>query len=254
MEYEKLLDVVTEAGALLLRSGAEIYRVEESIMRICEAYGAGPGDVFAIPSCIYVTLTRPQGAPLTRVKRILDRETNLDCVDRTNDVCRRICREKPPLDEAQRLLQEEKARPDYSAAVKLAVSPMTGFFFCLFYGGGLSDAVWAGLCSVALRLLLWGLERLRVNSFFCNLLGGALSGGVAMAAVSLGLAQNADTIIIGVLMNLVPGIVITTFMRDMMAGDVVAGLIRFCESLLVATAIALGVGAALMVPRLLFGV
>ena len=170
------------------------------------------------------------------------------------ELCRRICREKPPLDEAQRLLQEVKARPDYSAAVKLAVSPMTGFFFCLFYGGGLSDAVWAGLCSVALRLLLWGLERLRVNSFFCNLLGGALSGGVAMAAVSLGLAQNADTIIIGVLMNLVPGIVITTFMRDMMAGDVVAGLIRFCESLLVATAIALGVGAALMVPRLLFGV
>ena len=35
MEYEKLLDVVTEAGALLLRSGAEIYRVLESIMRIC---------------------------------------------------------------------------------------------------------------------------------------------------------------------------------------------------------------------------
>ena len=55
-------------------------------------------------------------------------------------------------------------------------------------------------------------------------------------------------------MNLVPGIVITTFMRDMMAGDVVAGLIRFAESLLVATAIALGVGAALMAPRLLFGV
>ena len=76
-----------------------------------------------------------------------------------------------------------------------------------------------------------------------------LAGNVFQQAYNL-----ADTIIIGVLMNLVPGIVITTFMRDMMAGDVVAGLIRFCESLLVATAIALGVGAALMVPRLLFGV
>ena len=86
------------------------------------------------------------------------------------------------------------------------------------------------------------------------MVASGLGALVAIAAVSLGLAANSDKIIIGALMNLVPGIVITTFMRDMMAGDVVAGLIRFAESLLVATAIALGVGAALMAPRLLFGV
>ena len=55
-------------------------------------------------------------------------------------------------------------------------------------------------------------------------------------------------------MTLVPGITITTFMRDIMAGDLVAGLQRLTESLLVATAIALGVGLVLMAPRLLWGV
>ena len=85
-------------------------------------------------------------------------------------------------------------------------------------------------------------------------MGGAVLGFVTVAAVSLGFSVSTDKIIIGALMNLVPGIVITTFMRDMMAGDVVAGLIRFSESLLVATAIALGVGVSLMLPRLLFGV
>ena len=69
----------------LLRSGAEIYRVEESMHRIFEADGVHDGDVFAIPSCIYVTVNTPQGAPLTRVTRILDRQTNLDRVDRAND-------------------------------------------------------------------------------------------------------------------------------------------------------------------------
>ena len=70
----------------------------------------------------------------------------------------------------------------------------------------------------------------------------------------MGLPSTPDKIIIGALMNLVPGIVITTFNARHDGGDVVAGLIRFCESLLVATAIALGVGISLMLPRLIFGV
>ena len=254
MNHEELVNVATEAGSLLLRSGAEIYRVEESMLRIFEAYGVPDGDVFAIPSCIYVTLTTPQGAPVTRVKRILNRSVNLDLVDRTNDVCRRICREKPPLAEAKRLLDGAAGRPVFGLRAQLLGSPLVGFFFCLFFGGSLLDACVAAVCSAAMRLLIAGLERYRVNAFFCNLCGGAVSGFLTLATVLLGLSVNTDTIIIGALMNLVPGIVITTFMRDMMAGDVVAGLIRFSESLLVATAIALGVGVSLVLPRLIFGV
>lgn len=254
MNREELLNVATEAGRLLLRSGAEIYRVEESMHRIFEAYGVHDGDVFAIPSCIYVTVNTPQGAPLTRVTRILDRQTNLDRVDRANDVCRRICREQPPYDKAMAMLGEVRRRPVYGLPAQLLASPVVGFFFCLFFGGSLLDSVWAAVGSIAMRLLLAWLERWRVNAFFCNLMGGAVLGFVTVAAVSLGFSVSTDKIIIGALMNLVPGIVITTFMRDMMAGDVVAGLIRFSESLLVATAIALGVGVSLMLPRLLFGV
>ena len=72
MEHEDLLNVATEAGSLLLCSGAEMYRVEESMRRIFEAYGVRDSNIFAIPSCIYVTINAPGGAPITRVKRILD--------------------------------------------------------------------------------------------------------------------------------------------------------------------------------------
>ena len=109
MEHEDLLNVATEAGSLLLCSGAEIYRVEESMRRIFEAYGVRDSNIFAIPSCIYVTINAPGGAPITRVKRILDRQTNLDRVDRANDVCRRICRERPSFEKARGMLDEVKA-------------------------------------------------------------------------------------------------------------------------------------------------
>ena len=39
MEYEKLLNLGAELGRTLMNSGAEIYRVEESVSRLLTAYG-----------------------------------------------------------------------------------------------------------------------------------------------------------------------------------------------------------------------
>ena len=120
MEREELLNVATQAGSLLLCSGAEIYRVEESMTRIFEAYGVRDSNIFAIPSCIYVTINTPGGAPITRVKRILNRQTNLDRVDKANDVCRRICRECPSFEKAREMLAQVEARPVYGLGAQLA--------------------------------------------------------------------------------------------------------------------------------------
>ena len=70
LDYNKLLDVVSEMGYRLMESGAEIYRVEESIHRLLEAYGLPRGEVFAIPNCIIVSLTSPEGQPLTQIRRM----------------------------------------------------------------------------------------------------------------------------------------------------------------------------------------
>ncbi len=70
--------------------------------------------------------------------------------------------------------------------------------------------------------------------------------------VRIGLAHNSDKMIIGTLMNLVPGIAITNVMRDIIAGDLIAGLVKLTEALLVATAIALGAGMAITLSQIFF--
>jgi uncharacterized membrane protein YjjP (DUF1212 family) len=52
----------------------------------------------------------------------------------------------------------------------------------------------------------------------------------------------------------VPGIAITSFMRDILSADYLSGMLRFVESLLVAMAIALGVGAIMVLSKALWGV
>lgn len=45
MDYDRLLNLTTDLGYQLMASGAEIYRVEESMHRVLNAYGLSGGGV-----------------------------------------------------------------------------------------------------------------------------------------------------------------------------------------------------------------
>lgn len=91
------------------------------------------------------------------------------------------------------------------------------------------------------------MERLHTNGFFVNLINSLLVTLIALLAVRYHLAEHSNFIIIGTLMTLVPGVAITNSMRDVIAGDLMAGMVRGLEALLVALALALGTGVALVV-------
>lgn len=55
MNYNILLDMVTDLGYRLAMCGAETLRVEESINHILTAYGVS-SEVFAIPNCLTVSI------------------------------------------------------------------------------------------------------------------------------------------------------------------------------------------------------
>ena len=107
--------------------------------------------------------------------------------------------------------------------------------------------------SALLRLLVMPMEKLHTNSFFISLVGSGLGAALAIAAVFLGAGQNLDKIIIGFLMNLVPGMALTNAIRDIIAGDLVAGVTRLTEALLTAVAMALGAGLALSIMHMAGG-
>ena len=65
MDFNKLLNVSTQLGKMLLENGAEIYRVEESIQRMGLAYGAKEVDVYAVPTTIIITITTPENINIT---------------------------------------------------------------------------------------------------------------------------------------------------------------------------------------------
>lgn len=241
MDYNGLLLLATDLGYGLLGSGAEIYRVEESILRLLHAYGVNQAAPFVIPNCIMVSFVTPEGEAMTQVRRMPPHGTDVDLLERYNDLCRHLCVEVPPLPEARaRLDGIGMTRQTYPLPILLVAYLAGCSAFSLFFGGTLRDALCAGLCGLAIGCALTAMSALHTNLFFRTMLGSALSALLALGLVRLGLGQHSDNIIIGALMALVPGIMFTNAIRDVMAGDMVSGLSGIASALLTGVSIALG--------------
>jgi uncharacterized membrane protein YjjP (DUF1212 family) len=251
LNYTTLLNLATEIGFDLLQNGAEIYRVEDSVRRIFAAYGILNSDVFTIPSCILVTINDEAGCPLTRVRRLTASTTNIMRIERYNSLCRQICRSAPDFDWIRSELNRIDSLPCYSLFAQILATALISFSFTLFYGGDIWDALVAFVCGFILKPIFYAMQKFNSNSFFNNIICSALITLLATLAFHLSIASHYDKIIIGTLMNLVPGIAITNVMRDIIAGDLLSGTIKFIEALLVALGIALGAGLAITAMRLL---
>ena len=252
MDYDKLLTLGTDLGRLLMESGAEIFRVEESVIRLLSAYGVRP-QVFAIPNCLIVSITTPEGHTITRMDRIPAHGTDIELLERCNALCRQLCRELPPLEEAQRRVDALPEHPVNSQWLVLLGYGAAAAFFALFFGGSWRDGLCAALCGLAVGLcLLFGQWLTGSNMFLRTAVCAAVAAGLALVLVqAAGLGSHLEPVTIGSLMVLVPGMALTNAMREIMAGDIISGVNRTAEALLAATAIALGAAIPLVFQHLL---
>ncbi len=241
-----MLEFAVELGYQIQVAGGEIYRVEESIGRVLSAYGVEGAEVFAIPNCIIASAPGADGQPQTRVRRVPVHGTDIHRLEDVNALCRSLCESPAPLDEAwKRLAECDQKETFYPRYVTLLAYFIGAGMFALFFKGSWRDALCAGLCGVSIGLCQWGMERLRANLFFKTLAAGAVSALLALILVWMGLGTNDDLITIGALMVLVPGVALTNAVRDVMVGDMVSGISKLGEAVLIAVAIALGTGLAL---------
>ena len=247
MNYDKLLNISVELGCRLMSSGAEIYRVEESVRRLLQAYGLESPEAFAIPNCVIVSIATPEGHPITRMRRIAGHGTDIELLERCNDLCRRLCVQTPPLEEAQGLLDALPGRSYAPRQVLLGYGIAPAFFSPLF-GGGVGDTLSALMGGLAVGFcLLYAGRLIGSNSFFRTAICSAVASLVSLLLVRLGLGRSVDTVTISVLMVLVPGVALTNAMREIMAGDIISGLSRAADSILTAAAIAIGTAVGLAI-------
>lgn len=250
MDYDLLLSGCCEVARQLLRHGAEIPRAEGTARRLLAAYGL-EGEVFAIPNCIWVSAAAPDGRTYTAMRRVPPSTLNIEGIERFNDLSRRLCAD-PPADPGELLSRCRAAEGElrrYPFWARLLGYFVGALFFSVFFGGGGAEAWAAGLSGLACGAVLLALEGRGANSFLTTLASAFVLGGSACALLALGAPISLEVTLAGGIMVLVPGLVFTNFMRDLLTGDLVAGLATFTRAVLSAAAIALGLGTAMALFR-----
>jgi len=241
----QMLNLAAEMGYQLMVSGAEIYRTEDSIIRLFRAYGVDSGEVFAIPNCLIVSVKGEDGEPITRIRRVPSHDTDLERLERYNALSRALCREIPEYEDAMKRLQEVlNERSAYSLRVRLIGFLVGTAFFCMLFGGCPLDALFSGICGVVVGLSLSAMSQMDANGFFKTMVASAVAALPALVCGQIW-PLNQDVVIAGAYMPLFPGMAFTTAMRDIMAGDLLSGLEKVAECILIAIAIVLGAGAAM---------
>lgn len=248
MTCDELLQIAGRIGQGLLESGAEAYRVENSVHHVVGAYRLGDCQVFSIPNYLHINLIAPDGTAHSYMRRASSlKSVDLEKLNALNNLCRSIAAEKPEADEIRKQLDAIEQTPQYSLPMQMLAYAVGSAGFALFWGGGWLDALAAGIagCVVAVAMYIMGL--LEANLFYKSIVASMIGALLACLFVFLGFGSHRSEIIIGVFMTLLPGLMITNFMREIIVGDWLSGMIKLAEALLIAIGIALGAGIVLAV-------
>lgn len=243
INIEKLLKVVKLASQIILENGGETYRAEETIEFICKSVGVREVDSVATPTGIYITLSVDGIDNKTVVKRINKRSIDLEKLNRVNNISRNLTQNNITMDEAIIQLEDTiNNKKIYRTDLSLFYGGISAAFFTLLFGGGVLEFFISLISGVIVNITTRKFESLHSYQFFSSIIAGIIIAFFAIAGTHIAGFGNYNYVIVGGMMPQLPGLAMTNAIRDTIRGDLVSGVARSTEALLVAASLAAGAG------------
>lgn len=246
MNYKKIADTAMLAGKIMLESNAETYRVEETAQHILSVAELDDCDTFVLPTGIMITLAGGDIEAITLTRRIKIRNTDLHKIHKVNDISRKLKCNQLCIDEAfQQLIAIDEQ--DYNQfQVNLAIITLA-VAFTIMLGGHIGDTLVTLLNGIIFVTLTHLGKQLKIGLFFSNVIGSmAMAYFTTLLVLHFPSSLSLDSIMIGSIMPMLPGTIITNAIRDTFHGDYVSGVSRATEAIFIAVSIAIGVALGLM--------
>ncbi|RDW22229.1 hypothetical protein CWR48_00545 [Oceanobacillus arenosus] len=230
------------AGKIMLESGAETHRVEDTMNRIASAFDVVNPQSYATPTGINFAVDI---ADETYFLRITTRSTDLHKIAKVNHISRRITAKELNLSEAFSSLNAVDKEPLlYPSWVRVIFAAFASGCFAIMFGGVWNDFIPAFVAGGLGYAGMLGVDRFLEIRFLSEFLGSVIIGIVTVIVIYFGIGKEMDKIIIGGVMPLVPGLLITNAVRDLISGHLIAGLSKGAEAII--TAFAIGAGIAVV--------
>ena len=165
---KEILTLAVEIGDAMLRCGAEIYRVEDSVIRILEAFGLDDFDAYVLSNGIFASANESREDACSVVRYVPLSATHLGKLAALNQLTRDICNHKCSVAEASERVKQCKKIPVYANAVQLLACGIGCAAFTFMFGGHLPEALYAFFVGLIEQLALFVCRKRKVSRFLTN--------------------------------------------------------------------------------------
>lgn len=252
MNAKEILELALYAGKIMLESGAEVYRVEDTIARICKSCGADSIESVVTVTGMDATITSEQET-VTLVKRVNKKDINLTKIEQINQLSRDLASKNIDVSEAKKKLSEIDNIHGYHSGFLILFSGISSAFFCLMFKGELESSLLAFMVGSITRSSLLLIKKLYLTGYILDLAGGMLISGLSLLLTYLMNIGDYNDVIIGSIMILVPGVTITNAILDIFYQDYISGTVKVVDAILTIVAVSTGVAIIFSVFKIFTG-
>lgn len=246
---KEVLALAVELADVMLRNGGEIYRIEDTVIHILEAYQVENFDVYVLSNGIFASANEDKDDACSMVRHVPLGSVNLTKIAYLNQLARDLCTHACSIEDGWKRINTAKNLPPYSTKIQNFFCGLGSGCYAFIFGGSMVDFGFAFIIGFFEQILLTYLTKQNVSRFLRNVFSSMFVSACSILILQTGLPVLQDKIIIGAIMPLVPGITFTTAIRDFYNGDYLSGTIHLIDALLTALCVAVGI----IIPMAIFG-
>ncbi len=249
IDVKEVVEMATEAGRILLKNGAEIFRVEETITRICHRFHIEKVDVFTLSHAIFVSAEDKKGQAYTRVKSVPLSSTHLGIVAEVNDLSRQITGGYVTVEEARQRLKRIEMIPAEREWKQIFAAGLSSGCFGILLGGTALEGALAFVIGCILYVWIVLAGRGNISKIISTIVGGIIITAMAILFQQMPIFTGIrlGAMISGAIMPLVPGVAFVNAIRDIADNDFLSGTVKMINAIMVFVYIAIGVAITLVV-------
>ena len=243
------LEIILKAGKILLSSGAEISRTEDTMNYIAKAMNFKDLEAYVSNRGIFATAKKDDNTEITRIYNVPEVDINLSKIESVNALSRRITQKNITIEEIESELNQIDTMSDYSFFWRLVAYTIGASGFSYAIGSSITDSIIAGIIGLILGVYMCTIKRILNSDVLITILGSILIALLGNLFIHFELGSNLSVILLGAMIDIVPGVPFVNAIREYSQNNYNTGITLMMGALL--TCISMAVGVA-VVQSLLF--
>lgn len=243
------LEIILKAGKILLSSGAEISRTEDTMNYIARAMNFKDLEAYVSNRGIFATAKKVDGTEITRICNVPEVDINLSKIESVNALSRRVTQKNITIEEIESELNQIDTMSDYSFFWRLVAYTLGASGFSYAIGSSITDSIIAGIIGLVLGIYVCTIKRILSSDVLITILSSILIALLGNLFIHFELGSNLSVILLGAMIDIVPGVPFVNAIREYSQNNYNTGITLMMGALL--TCISMAVGVA-VVQSLLF--